>query len=256
MISLKEVIDFSNNFSKTRHMIRAYLRDIAPEEEIRTINILLNVYESGIAKELFEAEKLLSNQYRIYIKRLEQDYGMSTEAAIEALNQWADVCIRKGAGTRFGNTILKGMDKRKEANNVEPPKEKLAISLGVNDVIFEDSSLRITFVKWKRIHYINTGDARIATFMFENRTNKKLSIFMENVSIAGFLNQEKTISYELPATQKGIKDFNLVYEDKVPGNTNDFKTVEFQISYGKVREGYTSLIEGPTETSGLISLNL
>lgn len=107
MIVSKELIAYSNNFSKTRHMIRAYLKDVAPEE-IRTINILLNVYESGIAKELYCSDKLSQNQYNNYIKRLVRDYGMNTKAAIGALNEWIDICIGKGVGSQFENTNTDG----------------------------------------------------------------------------------------------------------------------------------------------------
>jgi len=254
LIDLREVISFSNRFSKTRHIVRAFLRDIAPEEDIRTINILLNVYESGIAKELYNMDTLLFNQYIIFVNRLERDYGMSTEAAVEALNLWVDICVKKGIGTRFGNAIFKKSEKdKKSAYNVSQ-KEKDAISLGINDVIFENKSLRVTFVKWRQVHYINTGNARVATFMFDNKTNEKLRIIFENVSVGGFLNQEETIPYDLPGNQKGINDFNLVYENKVPGNINDFKTVEFQICYGRAGVGVTYI---PAKvTSEMISLDL
>lgn len=106
------------------------------------------------------------------------------------------------------------------------------------------------------IRYLNTGNARVATFLFINKTDKKVSIYFKNISIDGFLNQEKSISYELPEKQKGMKNFNLVYEDKVPGRTDDFDTVEFIVTYGKVKDGYPSLIEGETVESDIISLKL
>lgn len=49
-INLQNAVIFSDNYAKNRTQLRAYMRDIYPDAEIRTINILLNVYESGIAK--------------------------------------------------------------------------------------------------------------------------------------------------------------------------------------------------------------
>lgn len=45
-INLQNTVSFSDGFTKNRHQLRAYMRDIYPDVEIRIINILLNVYES------------------------------------------------------------------------------------------------------------------------------------------------------------------------------------------------------------------
>lgn len=202
-------------------------------------------------------EKISSTQYSSYINKLEYDYGMTTESAIEALNVWLDVCVRKGAGTRYGNAIIKSKKEAQESVTVTvesavSPK----VSLGLNDTIYDDKNITVKFMKWERVRYLNTGNARVATFLFVNKTNKKLSVYFKNISIDGFLNQERSISYELPEKQKGMSNFNIVYEDKVPGRTDDFETVEFVITYGKVKEGYSSLIEGEPIESDIISLKL
>lgn len=256
-IDLQNTVDFSDNFTKNRTQLRAYMRDIYPDTEIRIINILLNVYESGIAKQLSEMGKISSPQYSSYINKLEYDYGMTTESAIEALNAWLDVCVRKGAGTRYGNAIIKS--KKDTQETVAIPAEPAVspkVSLGLNDTIYDDKNITVKFLKWERVRYLNTGNARVATFLFVNKTNRKLSIYFKNISIDGFLNQEKSIRYELPEKQKGMSNFNLVYEDKVPGRTDDFDTVEFVVTYGKVKDGYSSLVEGEPIESGIISLKL
>lgn len=256
-IDLRNTVNFSDGFTKNRHQLRAYMRDIYPDSEIRMVNILLNVYESGIVKQISQMEKISSTQYSSYVSKLEYDYGMTTESAIEALNAWLDVCIRKGAGTRYGNAIIKA--KKATTETVTVPAESSAskkVSLGLNDTIYDDENITVKFLKWERVRYLNTGNARVATFLFINKTDKKVSIYFKNISIDGFLNQEKSLSYELPEKQKGMKNFNLVYEDKVPGRTDDFDTVEFIVTYGKVKDGYSSLIEGETVESDIISLKL
>lgn len=256
-IDLRNTVNFSDGFTKNRHQLRAYMRDIYPDSEIRIINILLNVYESGIAKQISHQEKISSTQYSSYISKLEYDYGMTTESAIEALNIWLDVCIRKGAGTRYGNAIIKA--KKSIPETVAVPVESgtpKKVSLGLNDTIYDDENITVKFLKWERVRYLNTGNARVATFLFVNKTDKKVSIYFKNISVDGFLNQEKSLSYELPEKQKGMKNFNLVYEDKVPGRTDDFDTVEFIVTYGKVKDGYSTLIEGKPVESDVISLKL
>ena len=256
-INLQTTVSFSDGFTKNRQQLRAYMRDIYPDVEIRAINILLNVYESGIAKQLSQMEKIPSTQYSSFVSKLEYDYGMTTESAIEALNAWIDVCIRKGAGTRYGNAIIKAKKATQEA--VAVPVESAVspkVSLGLNDTIYEDKNITVKFLKWERVRYLNTGNARVATFLFVNKTDRKVSIYFKNISIDGFLNQEKSLSYELPEKQKGMKNFNLVYEDKVPGRTDDFDTVEFVVTYGMVKDGYTSLIDGKPIESDIISLKL
>lgn len=256
-INLQNTVSFSDGFTKNRHQLRAYMRDIYPDVEIRIINILLNVYESGIVKQISQLEKISSTQYSSYVSKLEYDYGMTTESAIEALNAWLDVCIRKGAGTRYGNAIIKAKKESQEATTV-PVESAVSpkVSLGLNDTIYEDKNITVKFLKWERVRYLNTGNARVATFLFVNKTDRKVSIYFKNISIDGFLNQEKSLSYELPEKQKGMKNFNLVYEDKVPGRTDDFDTVEFIVTYGMVKDGYTSLIDGRPIESDIISLKL
>lgn len=97
------------------------------------INILLNVYEAGIVKQLSQLEKISSTQYSSYVSKLEYDYGMTTESAIEALNAWLDVCIRKGAGTRYGNAIIKAKKESQEATTV-PVESAIGVDLNVETI--------------------------------------------------------------------------------------------------------------------------
>ena len=255
-IDLDQIIDYSDDFSKPRHLIRAYLKDMYPNAEIRVINILLNVYESGIAKQLYPLEKITSMQYKAYIGKLENDYGMTSESAIEALNAWIDVCIKKGAGTRYGNSIIKAKQPLQVIAPASDNKKTTKISLGQNDTIYDDKNLSVTLLKLERTRYLNTGFVREGTFLFVNKTAKKLCIKFKNIAIEGFLNQEESISYALPGKQKGMKGFILIYEDRVPGIVDDFESLDLIVSYGKVQDGYNTILDGDPIESQTISLAL
>jgi len=100
-----------------------------------------------------------------------------------------------------------------------------------NSVLFEDEFLIARIVKLESIYYLNTGDAKVVTMAFENKSSKKLEISLRNIKVGGYLNQESTPGYTLPGYQKGINRFNLIYENKLPGNIEEFSTVQFEIYY-------------------------
>ena len=117
-------------------------------------------------------------------------------------------------------------------------------ALGANSIIFEDSNLIVRYIKMEHIYYINSGDTRIATFAFENKSSHKLKICLKDITVDGFLNQEKTPYgeygyYNLDGNKKGIENFNLIYENKLPGNIKDFDSVEF-ILYYQTEEGVSN----------------
>jgi len=256
-IDLESTVKFSDNFTKSRHQLRAYMRDIYPGMKLREVNILLNVYESGIAKTLSQTDKITAAQYGSFVNKLEYDYGMTTESAIEALNAWLDVCIRKGAGTRYGNSILKA----KQVNEVSasiPTSAQKKISLGANETVFEDENVKVRFVRWERNSYLVGGNARTGYFVFENKSTDRLCIYMKDIAVDGFINLAESQATSLNAKQKEMKGFPFIYESKVPGNLNDFETVEFKVCYGRISEGHNAacLIKGVKVESDTVSVKL
>lgn len=257
-INLEDIISYTDNFSKPRHLLRAYMKDVYPGIEIRTTNILLNVYEAGIAKNLSTMASITSPQYRAFINRLQHDYGMTVESSVEALNVWIDVLIKKGAGTRFGNTLVKTQETTKKATKPET-KPSFSVVYGINDTIYEDENIAVKLVGWKRNCFLVGGWARVATFVFENKSSNRYCIYMKDISIGGFLNQEiSKSSYAISGGQKGMNDIQIVYEDKVPGNISNFKSVELKVCYGIVKDGcsYPNQIIGQTIGSETISIHL
>lgn len=254
-IGLDSTVKFSDNFTKNRFQLRAFMRDIHPDSELREANILLNVYEAGIAKMLYQVDKISSTQYSSFINKLEYDYGMTTESAIEALNAWIDVCIKKDAGTMYGNRILDAKKSIQAPASSAPPTK---ISLGANETIFEDENVKVKFVRWERTHYLAGGNGRTGYFVFENKSNDRLCIYMKDISIDGFINLAESQPTSLDGRKKEMKGMPFIYENKVPGVLNDFETVEFVVSYGGIRAGLNtvSLIKGQKTESEIISVKL
>ena len=73
-IDLQSTLKFSDSFVKNRNQMRAYFRDVYPKAELRTINLLLNVYEMGIPKFLLNGAGISQNQYNAFVSKLEYEY--------------------------------------------------------------------------------------------------------------------------------------------------------------------------------------
>ena len=127
-----------------------------------------------------------------------------------------------------------------------------------NNIFFEDENIRISFVKWERNCYLVGGYATAGTFIFENKSNKRFYVTMRDISVGGFLNRDELPPTILSEKQKEMKTFPFVYENKVPDQEKNNKTVEFKIYYGALRDGYSSKanIIDPTMESDIISIPL
>lgn len=146
---MQKTLRFSDGFVKNRTQMRAYFRDLYSKAELRTINLLLNVYEFGIPELLLISTGITQNQYNAFISKLEYEYGMTTESALEALNMWVDACISNGAGDHFSRALL--LSKAPKATPI-PVKDndKPAFALDNNDTIYKDESFKVVFVRWER----------------------------------------------------------------------------------------------------------
>ena len=128
-------------------------------------------------------------------------------------------------------------------NNVIHQEEKSASE--ENNVFFEDENLRMS------LGYSMTG-----TFIVENKSDKRLHITMNDISIGGFLNQDEIKPIVLSGKQKIMDSFRFIHENKIPQHLKECKTVEFKVSYGELRDGYSTkaFIEGPVTESDIISI--
>lgn len=254
-IDLQSALKFSDNFVKNRTQMRAYFRDVYPKTELRTINLLLNVYELGIPKLLLIGTGITQNQYNAFISKLEYEYGMTTESAVEALNMWVDACVSQGDGELLSKNFFKHHTKNAFHIAAADP-DKPQISLGLNETIYEDENIEVVFVKWERKFYRFGGYARAATFMYVNKADYKIGVYMKDISVDGFVNQGKSLHIPVAAHKKGIEQIPFVYEDKVPGNIDDFRSVEFTLCYGQVYEQGEYTFKGAVRETSEISITL
>ena len=160
----------------------------------------------------------------------------------------------------FENTGVKQIVTRSAkltTNPIEIEKAKQNKKQNPN-IFFETDHIRISFVKWERNCYLVGGYAKAGTFIFENKSNKRCYIAMKDISVGGFLNRGESPATVLSEGQKEMKSFPFVYENKIPEQVQDSKTVEFKVYYGALRDGYSTKahILFPVIESDVISLPL
>lgn len=126
------------------------------------------------------------------------------------------------------------------------------------NLVYEDNDIKISFVKWSRDNYWIGGIARTGTFVFENKTDKRTCIYMKDISVCGFLNVAESATTTLAANQKAMNSIPFVYENKIPSTVHGYKSIEFKVCYGTIREGFSSIsfIDKPVRESRIISINV
>ena len=88
MINLKTVIEKYPQCMESSWTLRSFLKDIYPEDMLH-INLAVNVYEAGIAKKISSMSYVDEQHMRIFMRRLENDYGLQSDNAQTAIRLWA-----------------------------------------------------------------------------------------------------------------------------------------------------------------------
>lgn len=68
-IDLSKVIGYSKDSLKSRTLMRAIMKDLYPDKT-REMNVLLDIYESGVPKEIRNNGIISSEQYQQYVERI------------------------------------------------------------------------------------------------------------------------------------------------------------------------------------------
>ena len=124
-IDLTKVLAYSKDCLQSRAQMRAIMMDMYPGM-IRDINILLDVYESGVPKKIKNDGSITDALYAQYVQKIVNDYGMQEQCAVIGLNAWIDVCLGKGTSStinyapscgdttegNYTNSIANGSSKR------------------------------------------------------------------------------------------------------------------------------------------------
>lgn len=75
-----------------RNRLKALLSDLYPKNK-RDINILLNIYDSGIPADIYERGTISCNEYLIYIQRLVNENALIKDDAKEGLDVWLNAIL-------------------------------------------------------------------------------------------------------------------------------------------------------------------
>ena len=113
-IDLSKVIGYSRDSLQSRALMRSIMLDLYPGRT-KEMNVLLDVYESGVPRKIKNDGNITDEKYAQYIQKIVDDYGMQEQWAVVGLNAWIDVCLGKGtaatlkyrvfvAPTNSGNT--------------------------------------------------------------------------------------------------------------------------------------------------------
>lgn len=97
-IDLSRVIGYSRDSLQSRALMRSIMFDLYPSK-IREINILLNVYESGVPRKIKLDGHITESEYVQYVQKIVNDYGMQEQGVVDGLNAWIDFCLGKGTAS-------------------------------------------------------------------------------------------------------------------------------------------------------------
>lgn len=131
-IDLSKVIGYSRDCLQSRTLMRSIILDLYPGKT-REMNVLLDVYESGVPRKIKIDGSITNAKYAQYVQKIVDDYGMQEQWAVIGLNAWIDVCLGDGAsnGLKFpAGTVIYGND----TSNQVPPSHILhkPIISGIN----------------------------------------------------------------------------------------------------------------------------
>lgn len=75
--------------------MRSIMLDLYPGKT-REMNVLLDVYESGVPRKIKNDGNITDANYAQYIQKIVDEYGMQEQWAVVGLNAWIDACLGKG----------------------------------------------------------------------------------------------------------------------------------------------------------------
>lgn len=86
-IELAKIIEYSDDSLKSRALMRSIMLDFYPNN-IKEINILLDVYESGIPQKIKHKGTISALDYNHYSSQLVYEYSLQEEYAKDGLDTW------------------------------------------------------------------------------------------------------------------------------------------------------------------------
>ena len=116
-IDLSKVIGYSRNSLQSRALMRSIILDLYPGKT-REMNVLLDVYESGVPRKIKNDGSINDAQYAQYVQKIISEYGLQEALILDALDAWIDVCLGKGYATRIH--YIRKDEQAKSQSNIQP----------------------------------------------------------------------------------------------------------------------------------------
>lgn len=158
-IDLSKVIGYSKDSLKSRTLMRAIMKDLYPDKT-REMNVLLDIYESGVPKEIRNNGTISSEQYQQYVEQIINNYGLQERFVYEGLDCWIDFCISPGTAAMVSKAEQQSGSNNSEAKIQEEIKHKLVNNTPING---DASDYEVTV--------LSTGKLEIKKFIgFDEKT--------------------------------------------------------------------------------------
>lgn len=90
MIDIKQIVENNPDCLLSRSRLKGILKDYFPNEK-REINVVLAVYESGIAENIRRNKDISAVRVTQFLKQIEAEFGIASQYAIEGIQIWASV---------------------------------------------------------------------------------------------------------------------------------------------------------------------
>lgn len=108
-INLLEVIKYNKKCLQDKALLCNIIADKYPTK-IKERNVLLNVYDIGVIRDIACNGSITELQYNNYIQKLINTYGLQEQLAIQGINTWIDVFLGNGYSARFTSTSKTGVN--------------------------------------------------------------------------------------------------------------------------------------------------
>ena len=175
-VSLSKVMGAINGRCENRAKLKAVMLDLYPTE-IKDINILLSVYETGIPDKLKIEKKIDETQYMTYVNRIVDEYGMQEMKAMEGLNAWIGLYIGNDIGEEYSQNLLKRKISAKQKMTISCQNENDVKKNG--NIVLYDKSVYVEY----RGFYKESDNKLIVNLCIENNSEKEIAVSLDNFLI-------------------------------------------------------------------------
>ncbi len=227
-IDLREFIDDRFSSVSSVNSLKALLRDYFPENR-REINILCDLYECGLCRELSIKGELGEAETIQYANRMENTYGVKRVYTFWGIKTWMDGF---GIENDIDNLIEKELQSIHDETN--KPATRRSNLRDVGELLVDTVEMEIEYkgIEIQDFHY---GSHDIVTFVFEmrNLTDLPIEVSLHDVTInKGYIIIPKTVIVD-PQDTIICKEFQeSAYGRRVTARSIDeIKTVKMKVRY-------------------------